>query len=127
MSNASMDDSCPMGAFEDVSKASSPPIVEVPRWHATIIKLHELLTQLLIDRACVHLNMIVVRKEDGIFQLKGVFGQHYQPQRILLDSGDQLLMLGKGTMEGLGSTNANLESCPYAILTSMGGLEWAQD
>jgi hypothetical protein len=43
MLNASMDDPCPMGAFQDVSKANPPLIVEVPPQHATITKLHELL------------------------------------------------------------------------------------
>jgi hypothetical protein len=99
-----------------------PLVVKVPPWHAAITKLHDLLPQLPIDRACILLGVVVVHKENGVFQLKEVFGQHYQPQRILLDLGAQLLMLGKGTMEGLGSPNANLGLCPYQILTSMGKL-----
>jgi hypothetical protein len=32
-------------------------------------------------------------------------------------------MLSKTTVEGVGLTNVNLESCSYQILTSMGELE----
>jgi hypothetical protein len=45
---------------------------------------------------------------------------------VLLDFGAQPLMLGKATIDGLGMTNANVDPCPYQILTSMGGLEKAR-
>jgi hypothetical protein len=32
-------------------------------------------------------------------------------------------MLGKIVVDGIRLTNANLDPCPYHILTSMGGLE----
>jgi hypothetical protein len=48
------------------------------------------------------------------------------PQRILLDSRTQPLMLGKAILEGLRLTDANLEPCSYQILTSMGGSKRAQ-
>jgi hypothetical protein len=32
-------------------------------------------------------------------------------------------MLGKVVVDGLGFIDANLDPCPYHILTSMGGLE----
>jgi hypothetical protein len=34
-------------------------------------------------------------------------------------------MLGKYVVDGFGLTNADLDPCPYQILTSMGGLEKA--
>jgi hypothetical protein len=34
-------------------------------------------------------------------------------------------MLGKTIVDGLGLIDADLEPCPYQILTSMGGLEKA--
>jgi hypothetical protein len=39
--------------------------------------------------------------------------QYYRPQRILMDSRVQLLMLDKVAMEGLRLTNDDLEPCPY--------------
>jgi hypothetical protein len=42
MLDALVDYSSPMKAFEGVPKASLPPIVEVPPWHVTTTKLHEL-------------------------------------------------------------------------------------
>jgi hypothetical protein len=62
----------------------------------------------------------VIHNEDGVFQLRGVLGQCYGSQRILLDLGVQLLMLGKVLEEGLGLINVDLELCPYSILMSMG-------
>ncbi len=44
----------------------------------------------------------------------------------MLDSNVQPLMLGKIVVDGLGLTNANLDPCPYQILTSMGGSKKAQ-
>jgi hypothetical protein len=37
--------------------------------------------------------------------------------RVLLDFNVQPLMLGKTTVDGLGLTNADLDPCPYHILT----------
>jgi hypothetical protein len=45
---------------------------------------------------------------------------------VLLDSGVQTLMLGKTIVDGLILTNADLDPCPYHILTSMGGSKKAQ-
>jgi hypothetical protein len=42
---------------------------------------------------------------------------------VLLDFGTQPLMLGKVVVDGLGLIDADLDPCPYQILTSMGGLE----
>ncbi len=57
--------------------------------------------------------------------MKGVSRWHYRPLKILLDLSVELLMFGKVIVEGLGSTNVDLESCPCHILTSMGGSKWA--
>jgi hypothetical protein len=38
----------------------------------------------------------------------------------------QPLMLGKVAIDGLGLIDANLDPCPYHILTSMSGSEKAQ-
>jgi len=45
--------------------------------------------------------------------------------RVSVDSGVQPLMLGKVIFNGLGLIDANLDPCPYHILTSMGGSEKA--
>jgi hypothetical protein len=86
-------------------------------------KLHDLLAQLAIDQASVIHGVVVVHNEEGVVQLKGASARRYRPLRVLLDFGVQPLMLGKTIVDGLGLTNANLDSCPYQILTSMGGLE----
>jgi hypothetical protein len=43
----------------------------------------------------------------------------------VLDFNAQPLMLGKIIIDGFGLIDANLDPCPYHILTSMGGLEKA--
>ncbi len=48
-------------------------------------------------------------------------GQVYRPDRVLLDSGAQPLMLGKEACIGLGIRISELESCPFQIQTSLGG------
>jgi hypothetical protein len=45
----------------------------------------------------------------------------YKPDRVLLDSGAQPLMLGKATCIGLGIRRSKLEPCPFQIQTSLGG------
>jgi hypothetical protein len=57
----------------------------------------------------------------GIFQLVSPMGQVYRPNRVLLDSGAQPLMLGKATCIGLGIWRSKLEPCPLQIQTSLGG------
>jgi hypothetical protein len=47
------------------------------------------------------------------------------PQRVLLDSRAQPLMLGASAIEGLGLTTGALEKCLWTIRTSMEGMEHA--
>jgi hypothetical protein len=68
---------------------------------------------------------VVVHNEEGVVQLKGALAQQYRPFRVL-DSSAQPLMLGKAVIDGLGLIDADLDLCPYHILTSMGGSEKAQ-
>jgi hypothetical protein len=65
--------------------------------------------------------VVVVDNSQGIFQLVGPKGKVFVPQRVLLDSGAQPLMLGASAIEGLGLTANALEKCPWTISTSMGG------
>ncbi len=48
-------------------------------------------------------------------------GQVYRPDRVLLDSGAQPLMLGKVACISLGIRRSKLEPCPFQIQTSFGG------
>lgn len=50
----------------------------------------------------------------------GPSGKVYWPQRVLLDSGAQPLMLGKTAFVGLGLKPSNVEKCPFPIQTSTG-------
>jgi hypothetical protein len=45
----------------------------------------------------------------------------YRPDRVLLDSSAQPLMLRKVACIGLGIRRLELETCPFQILTSLGG------
>jgi hypothetical protein len=63
----------------------------------------------------------VVDNSQGIFQLVGPKGKVFVPQRVLLDSGTQPLMLGASAIAELELTKDTLEECPWTISTSMGG------
>ncbi len=58
---------------------------------------------------------------NGIFRLVSPTCQVYRPDRVLLDSGAQPLMLVKATCIGLGIQRLELEPCPFQIQTSLGG------
>ncbi len=45
----------------------------------------------------------------------------YRPDRVLLDSSAQPLMLGKAACIGLDIQRSELELCPFQIQTSLGG------
>ena len=47
------------------------------------------------------------------------------PLRVMMDSGAQPVMIGKGLADSLGLTPANLDPCPFTIVTSVGGTERA--
>jgi hypothetical protein len=76
-----------------------------------------------IERSSITLGVVVVDNSQGIFQLVGPKGKVFVPQRVLLDSGAQPLMLGASAIEGLGLTKDTLEKCPWTISTSIGGTE----
>jgi hypothetical protein len=78
-----------------------------------------------IERSSITSGVVVVDNSQGIFQLVGPKGKVFVPQRVLLDSGAQPLMLGASAIEGLGLTKDTLEKCPWTISTSMGRTEHA--
>ena len=47
------------------------------------------------------------------------------PLRVMMDSGAQPVMIGKGLAESLGLTLTHLDTCPFPIVTSVGGTEHA--
>ncbi|CAK9260459.1 unnamed protein product [Sphagnum jensenii] len=74
-----------------------------------------------IDRERLTLGVCMLDNRSGIFQLVSPTGQVYKPDRVLLDSGAQPLMLGKAACIGLGIRRSELELCPFQIQTSLGG------
>jgi hypothetical protein len=97
--------------------------VQLEFWHVAMAKLHNLLTWLAIDQTNVIHRFVVVHNEEGVVQLKWALACWYQPLSVLLNFGVQPLMLGKATVDGLGLIDADLDPCPYHILTTMGGSE----
>jgi hypothetical protein len=47
------------------------------------------------------------------------------PQRVMMDSGAQPVMIGKGLADSLKLTPTNLDPCPFKIVISVGGTERA--
>jgi hypothetical protein len=78
-----------------------------------------------IERSSISPGVVVVDNSQGIFQLVGPKGKIFVPQRVLLDSGTQPLMLGASVVAGLELTKDTLEECLWTISTSMGGTERA--
>jgi len=77
--------------------------------------------RLAIDRERLTLGVCILDNRSGIFWLVNPMGQVYRPNRVLLDSGAQLLMLGKVACIGLSIRRSELELCPFQIQTSLGG------
>jgi len=75
-----------------------------------------------IDRERLSLGVCMSDNQSGIFRLVSPMGQVYRPDRVLLDSGAQPLMLGKPACIGLGIRRLELELCPFQIQTSLGGI-----
>ena len=67
----------------------------------------------------------MVDNSQSSLQIVGLGGQVYTPQRVVLDSEAQPLMLGKAIVQGLGLQQEALETCSFTINTSMEGLEKA--
>jgi hypothetical protein len=76
-----------------------------------------------IERSSITPSIVVVDNSQGIFQLVGPKGKVFVPQRVLLDSRAQPLMLGAFAIEGLGLTKDTLEKCLWTISTSIRGTE----
>ncbi len=100
--------------------------VQLGSWHVAMAKLHDHPSWPAIDQASGFPRVVVVHNEEGMVQLKGALACRYWPLKLLLDFSAQTLMLGKAIVDGLGLTNADLNQCPYHVLTSMGGLKKAQ-
>jgi hypothetical protein len=57
--------------------------------------------------------MVVVHNEERHFQFKKELAHRQQPQRILLDSSAQPLMLGKIAINNLELIDVDFDPCPY--------------
>jgi hypothetical protein len=90
-------------------------------WQATTTKMDALPARLAIDHERLTLGVCMLDNRSGIFRLVSPTGQVYRPDRVLLDSGAQPLMLGKVACISLGIWRSELESCPFQIQTSLGG------
>ncbi|CAM6111262.1 unnamed protein product [Calypogeia fissa] len=84
-------------------------------WQAAAARLEDLPARPAIDRARVAPQVVMVDNRSGIFQMVSPAGQVYRPDRILLDSGAQPLMLGKAACIGLGIRRSEIEPCPFRI------------
>ncbi len=97
-----------------VSSVDSP-------WQAATAKMDALPARPAIDRERLTPGVCMLDNRSGIFRLVSPMGQVYKPDRVLLDSGAQPLMLGKAACIGLGIRRSKLELCPFQIRTSLGG------
>jgi hypothetical protein len=70
-----------------------------------------------INRERLTLGVCMLDNWSGIFWLVSPTGHVYKPNRVLLDSGAQPLMLGKAACIGLGIRRSELEPCPFQIIT----------
>jgi hypothetical protein len=68
-------------------------------WQVTTTKMDALPA---IDRDRLTHGVYMLDNQNGIFQLVSPTGQVYRPDRVLLDSGAQPLMLGKAACISLG-------------------------
>jgi len=90
-------------------------------WQVAAAKMDALPTRPAIDRERLTHGVCMLDNWSGIFWLVSPTGQVYRPDRVLLDSSAQPLMLGKATCIGLGIRRSKLEPCPFQIQTSLGG------
>lgn len=98
----------------------TPAVVE-ETWHAAASGLRDLPARPAYERTRFRPSVVSLDNRSGIFWLVGPTGAVYQPERVLLDTGAQPLMLGKSAIHGLGLRPEDLERCPYPIQTSVGG------
>jgi hypothetical protein len=90
-------------------------------WQAAPTKMDALPARPAIDCERLTHGVCMLDNRSGIFRLVSPTGQVYKPDRVLLDSGAQPLMLGKAACIGLGIRRSELELCPFQIQTSLGG------
>jgi hypothetical protein len=90
-------------------------------WQAVAAKMDALLAKPTIDRDRLTPSVCILDNRNGIFQFVSPMSQVYRPDRVLLDSGAQPLMLEKAACIGLGIRRLELEPCPFQIQTSLGG------
>ncbi len=74
-----------------------------------------------IDRERLTRGVCMLDNRSGIFRLVNPMGQVYRPDRVLLDSSAQRLMLRKATCISLGIRRLELKLCPFQIQTTLGG------
>jgi hypothetical protein len=75
-------------------------------WQVAATKMDALLVRLAIDYERFTLSVCMLDNRSGIFRLVSPTGQVYKPNRILLDSSAQPLMLGKVTCIGYSKVKA---------------------
>ena len=71
-------------------------------WQAAAARMDALPARPAIDRERLTPGVCMLDNSSGIFRLVSPTGQVYRPDRVLLDSGAQPLMLGKAACIGLG-------------------------
>jgi hypothetical protein len=90
-------------------------------WQVAAAKMDALPVRPAIDHERLTPSVCMLDNQSGIFQLVNPTGQVYRPNRVLLDSSAQPLMLGKAACIGLGIRSSELEPWPFQIQTSLGG------
>jgi hypothetical protein len=84
-------------------------------WQAAATKMDALPARPTIDRERLTPGVCMLDNQSGIFRLVSLTSQVYKPDRVLLDSSAQPLMLGKAACIGLGIRRLELEPCPFQI------------
>jgi hypothetical protein len=90
-------------------------------WQAAVAKMDALPARPAIVHERLTPGVCMLDNRSGIFQLVSPMSEVYKPDRVLLDSSAQPLMLGKAACIGLGIRRSELELCPFQIQTSLGG------
>ena len=79
------------------------------------------------ERRGVRPGVVRLVNDDGVMVVARTDGNSTTatPLRVMLDSGAQPVMIGKQLAQDLGLLAADLEPCPFTIVTSVGGTETA--
>jgi hypothetical protein len=89
------------------------PDEKEPTWHATTARLVNLSTRPAIERTLIRPNVILLDNRNKVLRMVGPAGKEYFPERVMLDSGAQPLMLGRSAFHGLGMKKSDLDKCPF--------------